>query len=92
MDTTADRTQHYWTVSNYPSGTVTFKIRCGSAYIEKTVEVEPISVDIQEATEGMELKLTTANRSNQELEPGRSTWHYNDIYCQMNNFNWQSNG
>ena len=92
MDTTADRTQHYWTVSNYPSGTVTFKIRCGNAYIEKTVEVEPISVDIQEATEGMELKLTAANRSNQELEPGRSTWHYNDIYCQMNNFNWQSNG
>lgn len=92
MDTTADRTQHYWTVSNYPSGTVTFKIRCGDTYIEKTVEVEPISVDIQEATEGLELKLTAANRSNQELEPGRSTWHYNDIYCQMNNFNWQSNG
>lgn len=92
MDTTADRTQHYWTVSNYPSGTVIFKIRCENVYIEKTVEVEPISIDIQEATEGLELKLTTTNRSNQELEPGRSTWHYNDIYCQMNNFNWQSNG
>lgn len=92
MDTAADRTLHYWNVSNYPTGTVTFKITCGTASIEKTVEVEPISVDIQEATEGLELKLTAANRSNQELEPGRSTWHYNDIYCQMNNFNWQSNG
>lgn len=73
MDTAADRTVHYWNVSNYPTGTVTFKITCGTASIEKTVEVEPISVDIQEATEGLELKLTAANRSNQELEPGRST-------------------
>ena len=73
MDTIAHRTKHYWKESNYHSGTVTFKITCGNAYIEKTVEVEPISIDIQEATEGMELKLTAANRSNQELEPGRST-------------------
>lgn len=92
MDTTADRTQHYWNVSNYPSGTTIFKIVCEDASIEKTVEVEPISVDIHEATEGLELKLTATNRSNQENEPRRSTWNYNDIYCQMNNFNWQSNG
>lgn len=92
MTTTADRTQHVWNLSEYPTGTVTFKIECGEVYIEKVVEVEPISIDIHEATEGLELKLTTANRSNQETPETRSVWRYEDIIVQMNNFNWTSNG
>ncbi len=72
MTTTADRTQHVWNLSEYPTGTVVFKIECGQNYIEKTVEVEPISIEIHEATEGLELKLTTANRSNQETPETRS--------------------
>ena len=87
MTTTADRTQHVWNLSEYPTGTVTFKIECGEVYIEKVVEVEPISIDIHEATEGLELKLTTANRSNQETPETRSVWRYEDIIVQMNNFN-----
>jgi len=92
MSVIADRTQHVWNVSNYPTGTVTFKIQCGDIYIEKVVEVEPISVEIHEVTEGLELKLTTANRSNQEAPETRSIWRYEDIAVQMNNFNWVSNG
>lgn len=92
MTTTADRTQHVWNLSEYPTSTVTFKIECGEAYIEKVVEVEPISIEIHEATEGLELKLTTANRSNQETPETRSIWRYEDIIVQMNNFNWTSNG
>jgi hypothetical protein len=49
-----------------------FKIECGNEYIEKTVEVEPLDIDIQEATNGLELKLTTFNRSNAELPETRS--------------------
>lgn len=76
-------------MSNYPTGTVVFKIECGEVYIEKTVEVEPISIEITEATEGLELKLTTSGRSNSEIEPGRSTWMDADhnVTAIMSNFN-----
>lgn len=87
-----DRTVHYWSVSNYPTGHVQFIIACRGTQLILEVEVEPVEIDIEPVTENLMLYLTAANRSNSELEDRRKEWNFEDVQSVLTNFNWSSNG
>lgn len=92
LDVQVDRTMHYWTVSDYPVGDVTFKITCKDICLLFNVTVEEINIDLEPITENLQLYLTAANRNNAELEGEREVWKFGDIESQLTNFNWSSNG
>lgn len=87
-----DRSLHYWGVNNYPIGDVVFKIGCGDTVLEIPVTVSELEIDLEPVTEGLELYLTSTNRSNTELEENRSVWNYGDITTTFSDLNWVSNG
>ena len=88
----ADRSLHYWDVNNYPIGNIIFKIGCGDTALELPMTVSELEIDIEPATTGLELYLTAANRSNEELEVDRPIWTYEDTTTTFTDLNWVSNG
>lgn len=88
----ADRSLHYWDVNNYPIGNIIFKIGCGDTVLEIPMTVSELEIDIEPVTSGLELYLTAANRSNEELEDDRPTWAYGDTTTTFTDLNWVSNG
>lgn len=87
-----DRTLHTWVKRADESGNFTFTIKSGD--IEKTipVEISKVNVDIHAETQGLTLHLSSEGRSNNEPAEQRSTWQYNDIKAQFQDFNWVSDG
>lgn len=85
-----DRSVQYWRTRNYPLGDNKFVISLRG--INRSVEfnVEENSLPISPTTNDLELYLTSANRSNSELNP--ATWDYNNITTDFNNVNWSSSG
>ena len=92
MEVSVPRTKQYWKISNYPAGEVIFRISCGDVKVELPVTVTELVMDIEPVQDDLMLYLTAANRSNAELEEARENWSYNDIVCELTNFNWSSNG
>ena len=92
MEVSVPRTKQYWKISNYPAGEVIFRISCGDVKVELPVTVTELVMDIEPVQDDLMLYLTAANRSNAELEEARESWAYNDIVCELTNFNWSSNG
>lgn len=87
-----DRSLHYWGVNQYPLGDVKFIIGCGEEKIEIPVNVKELEIDIKPQTDGLELYLTSVNRSNSELEESREVWSYGDFTTTFTDVNWVSNG
>lgn len=84
--------ENKWNISEYPYGEVTFSIRTGDNTIRKdfTINVTKMDVYIEEETNGLELLLTSKNRSNSDVN--KEEWIYNDVTAELNGFNWTSNG
>lgn len=91
---TVDRTQHYWNVRNYPTGTVKFTISyvTDSHNVSKThtVLVEASDLNVDPVTDSLVLHLSAVGRSNDEADPAK--WIYNDVTTTFRDFNWESNG
>lgn len=69
---TVDRTAQSWKAQNYPVGSVTFRITCGTAKFEHTVNVEESSIIVEPVTDGLVLHFDPTGRSNNESDP--ATW------------------
>lgn len=61
-----------WTVSDYPSGEVTFKISSGNEKFEKTVFVEENEISFNYTTDSLVLDFDPTGRSNSETDS--KTW------------------
>ena len=85
-----DRTKKLWTTRDYPYGTVTFTITCGSIIKTHTINVEQFTLPIQAVENDIQLHLTSQGRSNDEVN--RDTWGYDGITTTFENVNWVDTG
>ena len=79
-----DRKLQNWNLSEYPSGNIKLKIQAGKVFKEFVLNVEPVGLDINEKTEGLELHLTSKNRIN---DTNKDKWEFNAIKANFSNFN-----
>ena len=87
---TVDRTEQTWSYRVDNSGALALSITCGVVAKTFNLTVKKSSADIGAVTEGLELYLTAANRSNGEANP--ATWSYEGINATLTGFNFVTNG
>lgn len=92
---TVDRTQHYWNVRRYPTGTVKFTIAYATEKYPDTkvshiVLVEASDLSVEPITDSLALHLSAVGRSNDEKNP--AVWTYGDVTTTFRDFNWETNG
>ena len=81
-----NRTPDVWTLTDYPAGEITIRLRCGSARCDFYVDVEAYELPVSSVTDGLMLEFSAAGRSNGEANPAQ--WSYNDIEASFTNFGW----
>ena len=69
---------------------IQMKFKCGTTEYPFHIDVIKSDIDLSETTSGLQLKLSSSGRSNNEADPG--TWEYNGVQTAFNDFDWQSNG
>ena len=84
------RTAQTYTNRFLEQGKVAMTFRCGTTDYLFYIDVSASSIDLSEATSGLQLKLTAAGRSNAESNPAE--WTYNGVRTAFEGFDWQSNG
>ena len=73
----------HWTTRHYPLGKVTFKVSLREISRSVTIHVDEFKLPIEAVTNDMELYLSAAGRSNNEVNP--AVWSYKDITTTFNN-------
>ena len=73
-------------------GTVAVRLACGEAATAFNVEVESSGLDIGEATQGLEMKLTASGRSNTESAETRQVWENNGYGTTFDGVDWATSG
>lgn len=74
---TAGREAQTWTVQDYPAGTVTLRIVCGSVYKDCAVTVAESTVNVEPVTDALALCFDPSGRSNLESNP--ANWSSGEI-------------
>lgn len=87
---TINRSVQPWSTKNYPLGNVKFTVSLREISRSISLFVEENKLPISPATNDLGLHLTSANRSNSELNP--ANWVYGDVDTEFNNVNWASSG
>ena len=89
-EVTVDRTAQSWSVSDYPSGSISIVLTCGSVSTTKTVTVSASTLYIEPITDALQLEFSAAGRSNNEQNP--ESWSYgsgaNAIVATFDGFGW----
>ena len=85
-----DRSWKTWSTTDYPIGEVVFKITCGNVSRSVYVNVIELDVNFKEATEGLEFYMSSANRTNNDVD--KDQYSYGAYNVDFNNFNWVTNG
>ena len=90
-----DRTKQFWNTTNYPAGSVDFKIIANKdteqeGTLQFNVNVKESEINIQPVTNNLKLYLSAKNRTNSDTN--KEEWKYNDISAILSGFNWSTNG
>ena len=85
-----DRTQQIWAFRADSYGVQRLTISCGEVFKNIELNVAESTIDVEAATDGLELFLSSYGRSNNEMNP--AVWSYNNISCTFENYNWTSDG
>ena len=85
-----DRSWKTWSTTDYPIGEAEFKITCGSVSRSVYVNVVELDVNFKEATDGLEFYMSSANRTNNDVD--KDQYSYGAYNVEFNNFNWVTNG
>lgn len=90
----ADRSRQTWSTRRYPVGNVKFEISYAAnetVYTRyKEITVVESDIDVPAITVGLELFLSSAGRSNNELTP--DVWTDGETTTTFSNVNWNTNG
>lgn len=73
-------------------GETRLRLECGLSALQAVVNVEPSGLDIGEATQGLELKLNAAGRSNSESPEAREQWTHGEYGTTFEGVDWQTSG
>lgn len=85
-----DRSWKTWSTTDYPIGEVEFKVTCGDVSRSVYVNVIELDVNFEEATEGLEFYMSSANRTNSDVD--KDQYSYGVYNVGFNDFNWLTNG
>lgn len=85
-----DRSLQHWSTRQYPVGTVRFTVTLRNISRSHEVTVAENILPIEPTTTDLELFLSSAGRSNSELDP--AVWTYGDVTTEFHNVNWSSSG
>lgn len=85
-----DRSLQHWSTRQYPVGTVRFTVTLRNISRSHEVNVAENILPIEPTTTDLELFLSSAGRSNSELNP--AVWTYGDVTTEFHNVNWSSSG
>lgn len=88
--TGVDRTKHIFTYRIDTIGTVPVVITSGTASKNINLTVTEAEINIKAETDNLALYLSSAGRSNNEVNPAR--WVSEDVECVFSNFNFVSDG
>ena len=81
-----DRSEQGWIISDYPTGTVIFRITTGSVSKDITMTVTESTVIINPVTDALVMLFDPAGRSNGEATP--NSWTYGTITASFSGFGW----
>lgn len=84
------RTVQTYTNRFTEQGVQPMKFVCGAVEYPFSVDVQKSSIDIQEATLGLQLKLNAAGRSNGEADPAH--WEHGSTRTTFSHFDWSTSG
>ena len=87
---TVDRTKQNWSFRADEYGELILTIVCGSVTKTLNLSVSKSDINVEAATNNLELYLSSYGRSNNEINP--AVWSYGDIDCTFENYNWVSDG
>lgn len=87
---TVDRTQQRWSFRADEYGDTVLTITCGEIIKTINLRVVKSQIDVEAATDNLELYLSSYGRSNTEIDPAH--WSYGNINCVFENYNWVSDG
>lgn len=87
---TVDRTEQSFTYRATAAGTLTLQISSGGVSKSFTIIVSAGEAQIEPVTEGLELYLSAAGKSNASAD--KNQWSYQDISATLSNFNYTSDG
>lgn len=90
LSTTAGRQVYTYTNRYTAVGSYALSFVAGTTTYSYTAEVGKADTDIDEVTNGLELKLVAAGRSNSENNPAQ--WTYKDVKTEFFGFDWGTNG
>lgn len=81
-----DQTPKTWVTQDYPIGATTFRISCGNAVQEITLDVAQSDFDREVLTDSLAMEFSAAGRNNSEANP--ASWSYGDINATFEGFGW----
>ena len=84
------RTVQTYTNRFTEQGVQPMKFVCGAVEYPFSVDVQKSSIDIQEATLGLQLKLNASGRSNGEADPAH--WEHGSTRTTFSHFDWSTSG
>lgn len=90
LSTTAGRQVYTYTNRYTAVGSYALSFVAGTTTYSYTAVVGKADTDIDEVTNGLELKLVAAGRSNSENNPAQ--WTYKDVKTEFFGFDWGTNG
>ena len=92
-EASVDSSKHYWNITEYPIGDVTFTIKTISSSLTFNVTITPFNGNVSAETTGLELELLPTNNSNNNIST-RDTWvsSKGDVIGTLSNFNYKTNG
>lgn len=85
---TTGRTAATWSIQQFPSGKVEFKITCGLTEASVFMEIAASSFDKEIITNGLLMEFNATGRQNAEQNPDQ--WSYGDIQAEFTNVGWKS--
>lgn len=95
VDTRTVGTAEYeWNYINNTPGNYKLTIKCGQTTKDFDVYIKKSTINVTPVTQDLALALNTQGRSNNEAENARNKWidSVSNLECQLDNFNWKSNG
>lgn len=90
--TDVPRTRQLWNRRADKQGNHIYTIRSGVTSKDIRVKIAKVNVEVEAETQNLSLHLSSEGRSNNEPAEQRSTWEYNGIKAQFENFNWSTDG
>ncbi len=85
-----DQTLQTWSINDYPTGTVTLRLTCGTTVATVTVYVNAVDIGVETDYSAQTYKLSAVGRSNSDSS--KESADYGEVSATLEGFNYASDG